>query len=39
MGYYVSTNYPAKSLDDMIEINNEYWFGTLEEIKKALGSK
>lgn len=36
-GYYISTSYPAKSLDDMIDIEGEFWFRTLKEIKQELG--
>ena len=36
MGYYITDMLPA-SLDSMIKIGEEFWFGTLKEIKKELG--
>lgn len=36
LGYFVTDKLPV-DLDSMIEINGEYWFGTLKKIKEALG--
>lgn len=35
-GYMVTDTPKLSSLDNMIEINGEYWFGTLKELHKAL---
>jgi len=34
-GYMVSTSISI-SLDDMVEINGEYWFGSLKKLHEAL---
>lgn len=35
-GYMACTDYPCRNLDSMIEINGEYWFRTLKDIKTAM---
>ena len=35
-GYCISTSITI-DLNSMIEVNGEYWFGTLKQIKKAIG--
>ena len=34
-GYFLSTSIHA-SLDEMVAVDGEYWFGTLTELKTAL---
>lgn len=36
-GYCITDSLPV-NLDNMILIDNEYWFGTLKKIKEALGN-